>query len=187
MRTLILVKHSLPEIVPTAPASTWRLGDEGRRRCAVLAGRLATWQPATIIASEEPKAGETAALVAARLQLPWATAPGLHEHERDTVGFLDAEAWHAAVAAFFARPARLVLGSETAHQARHRFSGALDEVLSQHQQGTLVIVAHGTVISLYVAHQAGGDPFALWQRLGLPSFVVLTLPGHELVSVVEAV
>ena len=28
-------------------------------------------------------------------------------------------------------------------------------------------------------------PFALWRRLGLPSFAVLTLPGFDLLTVVE--
>jgi hypothetical protein len=48
-------------------------------------------------------------------------------------------------------------------------------------------VAHGTLISLYVARAAGVEPVPLWQRLGLPAFVVLALPARSLVAVVESV
>ncbi len=37
----------------------------------------------------------------------------------------------------------------------------------------VIIVSHGTVISLFVAAHAGTDGLALWKALGLPSFVVL--------------
>jgi hypothetical protein len=47
-------------------------------------------------------------------------------------------------------------------------------------------VAHDTVISLYVARIAGLEPAVLWKRLGLPSFVVLSLPDLELVEVAES-
>jgi hypothetical protein len=51
----------------------------------------------------------------------------------------------------------------------------------------VVVVAHGTVISLYVAGRTGAPPFGLWKRLGLPSFVVVTVPDGRVVSVVEVV
>ena len=40
MQTLILVKHSLPEIDPSVPANEWRLSCEGRRRARKLGERL---------------------------------------------------------------------------------------------------------------------------------------------------
>ncbi len=45
MPRLILVKHSLPEIVPALPANEWRLSEGGRPRCRVLAERLAAYSP----------------------------------------------------------------------------------------------------------------------------------------------
>lgn len=45
MRRLILVKHSLPQIVPGKPAPRWHLSDEGRRRGTLLADRLAIVAP----------------------------------------------------------------------------------------------------------------------------------------------
>jgi broad specificity phosphatase PhoE len=187
VRHLILVKHSLPEIVPAVPASRWLLSEEGRRRCTALADQLAAWRPAVIVTSREPKAAATAELVAARLQRPWEIAAGLHEHERDGVGFLEKREFEAAIAAFFGNPNILILGDETATQAHQRFTAAVETVLQRHERGNVVVVAHGTVISLYVAGRTGQSPWSLWQRLGLPSFVVVTVPDGRVVSVVEGV
>jgi hypothetical protein len=43
------------------------------------------------------------------------------------------------------------------------------------------------VIALFVAQHTRLPALPLWQRLGLPSFVVLTLPEFGLVEVVEDV
>jgi broad specificity phosphatase PhoE len=186
-RTLILVKHSQPALEPGVPAAQWHLSPEGRRRCGPLAEALTAYTPAGLVASREPKAQETAALVAARLDLPWRTAPDLHEHDRTGVGWLPEGELDRRVAAFFARPRDLVFGQETAAAALARFRAAVLDVLGASPEGTVVIVAHGTVITLFVAAGAGIDPFPFWQRLGLPSFVVLTLPDLTLVTTVAQV
>jgi predicted nucleic acid-binding protein len=45
----------------------------------------------------------------------------------------------------------------------------------------------GTVIALFAAARTGVEPLTLWQRLGLPSFVVLALPNMALTEIVEQV
>jgi broad specificity phosphatase PhoE len=90
-----------------------------------------------------------------------------------------AVAFEAAVARFFAHPAELLLGRETADEAHARFAGAVAAVMGRHRGETVAVVAHGTVITLFVARATGQEPFALWKRLGLPSFVVLAWPGLE--------
>lgn len=185
MRNLILVKHSLPEIVEHAPASAWRLSEEGQRRCYILADRLAPYAPGVLVTSAEPKAIETARIVGARLAKTVLVAAGLHEHDRTGVGYLGKDVFEATVARFFAHPDELVLGRETAEQAHRRFAQAVEGIIAAHAAGNLAIFAHGTVISLFVANAAGVAPFGLWQRLGLPSFVVLTLPELQLVEIVE--
>jgi broad specificity phosphatase PhoE len=187
MRTsLILVKHSLPEMVPGLPANRWHLAEVGRLRCQALAEHLAPYRPDVIVASTEPKAAETAELVAGALHKPWHIATDLHEHERSGVGWLDRAQFEAQVAEFFRRPDAPVFGGETADQAHARFAAAVAALMTaQYPARNLAVVAHGTVISLFVARLAGVEPFSLWSRLGLPSFVVLSLPEMELASVVE--
>ena len=187
MRHLILVKHSHPEIVTTVPAARWRLSDAGRRRCTALAECLAAYRPAAILASREPKAEETAQIAAECLGLRHTTAAGLHEHDRSNVGWSSEAAFEAAVARFFAHPSELVFGRETARQANARFAAAVDAVVAAHPHGNLVVVAHGTVITLLVAARTGAEPLLLWRRLGLPSFVVLALPDMAIMEIVEQI
>lgn len=180
---LVLVKHAAPAIDPGLPAHRWPLSRKGEARCVPLAERLAAFRPVVLATSPEPKARRTADVVAARLGLAAAIVEGLREHDRSEVPYLGDGEFEAMVARFFAHPTDLVFGRETAEFALSRFSAAVDGVLDRHPSGTMVIVAHGTVIALFVAARVGAEAFPLWRRLGLPSFVVLSRPG----SVVEEV
>jgi broad specificity phosphatase PhoE len=187
VRKLLLVKHSLPEIDPRVPSLGWRLSEEGCRRCLPLADELAIHQPAVVVASREPKATETARLVADRLGTPLEVAEGLHENDRSGFAFLPAEEWEAAFARFFARPDGVIIGTESAHQAHQRFAAAIERVLERYPEDTVAVVAHGTVIALFVSRAVGVEPFPLWRRLGLPSVVVMSLPELDLCEVVVEV
>jgi broad specificity phosphatase PhoE len=181
-RLLILVKHSLPEVLENAPACEWHLSQEGRYRAERLAERLSSYRPRLLVSSTEPKAEETAEIIAGRLKLTRHLVGDLHEHDRSQTGYLSQIEFERSVREFFASPDALVFGSETANAAHERFSKAVDQILSMHPEGTTVIVAHGTVISLFVANRIGISCFALWNELGLPSFVVLGLESGELIA-----
>ncbi len=175
MRHLILVRHAQPQIVIGVPAREWRLSDEGRAACLALAGRLAPFRPGALASSEEPKALETAQIVGDRLGVSVMPVAGLHEHERGPVRDLDQRRFEASVAAFFAHPQELVLGEETGEQARTRFTEAVEGIVRTHPGGDVVVVAHGTVITLYAAPRLGVRPFPLWQRLKMPDVIILPL------------
>jgi broad specificity phosphatase PhoE len=181
---LILVKHSQPQIDPLMPAREWHLSAEGRLRCQPLADKLAAYEPGVIVASTEPKATETAQIVAERLDKPFEVAEDLHEHNRSNVPFYSPQVFDAAIATFFQKPGELVFGRETALQAQERFSQAVEDVLEKYKDENVGIVAHGTVITLFVTAHAKIEPFAFWKRLGVPSFVVMGVPGLEVVEVV---
>jgi broad specificity phosphatase PhoE len=182
--TLILIRHSQSQPDPERPASQWPLTAEGRRRCAPLADRLATYAPDLIVTSRERKASETGSLVAARLGLPILVADGLHEHQREHVGWLSNPAFEQAVAAFFARPDELVFGEETAGQARARFEAARRGTIDMHPGQTVMMVTHGTVMTLFVAAHAGVAPLPFWSSLGMPAIVVMSLPDLRLLEVI---
>lgn len=138
--------------------------------------------------SPEPKAHETARLVAAALgALSVETLDELHEHDDRDAPFQDEAAFRATVREFFADPAEAVFGPETADEAHARFSAAVDALPVPSGGSANVVVAHGRVISLYVARRSGFEPYALWVRLGLPAFVVLDLPSRAVAEVVERV
>jgi len=184
MRKLILIRHSLPEIIPSRPANQWRLSGEGRLRCQWLAARLASYSIETLIASSEPKAQETAQLTADVLGIAWETVEGLHEHDRSSVPFFTSrEDFRAAVAELFGRPEELVFGAETADQAHARFTRAVARLLTE-RTGTLAIVTHGTVMTLFVTRATGLTPLPFWRQLEMPSYAVLSLPVFDLLELI---
>ena len=187
MRRLVLVKHAMPEIEPDKPASSWRLGELGRHRSDLLAARLRGFSPQAVWSSREPKAIETAETVASAFGIPASTLAGLEEHDRSNVPFFETmDEFERAVEHFFREPDRLVLGTETAEQALERFTIAIDQIISAGHADS-VVVTHGTVMTLYAARVAGVRQMCFWSRLGLPSFVVMTLPDMDIQSVADSV
>jgi broad specificity phosphatase PhoE len=178
---LILVKHSVPEIEESRPANTWKLSEEGRLRAQQLADQLEQFAPEVIVSSNEPKAKETAEILARRFQLEMQVLPVLHEHDRSNVPYFSHDAFQASIRDFFQKPDELVFGNETAHQAYTRFYQAVHSVLNEHRNRTVVIVTHGTVISLFVSRLTGSPDLELWNMLGLPSFVALELGSNTVI------
>ncbi len=177
MRCLVLVKHSTPALEPRVPPDRWRLSEIGRRRAAALADTLTGWNAASLYSSDEPKAIETAEIISSKLGLPVKVVPGFREHLRNGVPFMTDAKWRVVVLNAINRPDQLVLGSETVEEARRRFSDALTIAESMSPPGAMIIVSHGTVISMFIARLTGADPASMWERLGLPGLVVVTWPS----------
>lgn len=173
MTKLILVKHALPEIDAQVSSHRWVLSEEGRRRCDWLADELKAQGVSYLYASLEPKALETAALVALRTGLAIEPRAGLHENDRTGFGFVGQNELKRRFQVFFDQPARLTIGTETAEGAFQRFAAAVRDILSAARDQDTAIVTHGTVLALFVAHHNSIAPFDLWASLDLPSYVVV--------------
>lgn len=182
MPVLVLVKHSLPKIDPAVPSREWRLSEEGRVRSRILAGKLDQYDLDVVISSNEPKAIETAEILAGVLDIPVEVVEGLHEHERSNVGFLEKDHFEQSIARFFSRPAELVFGEETADAAYDRFSKAVYGLSDRFPQANVALVTHGTALSLFMSRTSGLEPFPTWKQLGLPSFIVLSRPGFGVIE-----
>ena len=179
MNSLILVRHSEPEIEPDKPASTWQLSESGRDKAELLAEELRGFSPASIWCSKEPKAIETAQILADALNVPVNVTDGLEEHHRDNVPYFPAQDdFEHAIEQFFLNPEQPVLGEETAQQALQRFTAAINRAIEATAADTAIIVTHGTVMTLYTASVSGVEPTGFWRSLETPSFVVLTPPEH---------
>lgn len=183
MSVLILVKHAIPEVDPAVPARKWRLSEEGRVGSRTLGEELDRFDLDLVVSSDEPKAVETAEIAAEALDVPIEIVEGLHEHERGNAGFLEKERFERSVERFFSRPADPVFGEETADQAHDRFSKAVNGLLDRFRCEKIAIVTHGTVLSLFVSRISDIEPFALWKRLSLPSWVALSRPDFRVVDV----
>lgn len=184
---LILVKHSLPVIDPEKPAHKWKLSPEGEKRCIPLAQQVAVYQPQLIFSSHEPKAIQTAGILAERLGLSSHLVDDLHEHERPEPGLLSPQDFEEKVKALFSNPITIAFGNESAAQAQARFHKAVINLIAQHPGKTILIVSHGTVISLFLQLVCQVEPFPLWKSLGLPSFIVLSMPDYQLETIVPSI
>lgn len=178
---LILVKHSLPEIDKTLPAREWKLSEEGRVRAEQLAEELRRFQPDVVISSNERKAKETAEIIGRLHQLKFHIAEDLREHDRGNVSPLSQDQFRASVQEFFEKPDELVFGQETAAQTHARFYRAVHSILNEYKNKTIVIISHGTVISLFVSRLTGSSDFELWNMLGLPSYIAMDLHSNTLI------
>ena len=187
MPHLLLVRHSQPEMIQGIPASQWHLSLEGIRRAGLLAGQLSAYDLHHIVSSIEPKAFETAQIIASSLGITTEIIPDLHEHVREDVTFSSRQEFLSAIEQLFTHPGVLVMGKETADQAYDRFSQAVGDILKSFPSQDLAIVSHGTVISLFVSRRCGIPPFEFWQRLGLPGYVVLSLPEMRSLPVLFSV
>jgi broad specificity phosphatase PhoE len=178
---LVLVKHAQPDIVEAAPAREWRLSAQGRVHAGYLAEELARFEPEVIVSSDEPKALETAEIIARKYDLDLQVVEALREHDRSNVPFLPHEAFQRSVQDFFQNADQLVFGRETANQAYTRFYRGVHSILTDHPDKTIVAVAHGTVIALFVARLTGHSDFDLWRMLGLPSYIAIDLESSTLI------
>ena len=185
MARLHLIKHAMPVKLAARPSREWVLGDEGRAAAARLAGRLGGDGIERFVSSTEPKARETAAIMAGALGVPCAPAEGLHEQEREGAPlFADPADFDAVMREFFARPGECVFGQESADQACARYEAALERIIAG-VDGALGVVSHGTVMTLFIARHNRVDAFELWRSLGLPSSAVLSLPDLRLLEVIQ--
>lgn len=171
--SLILVRHGRPAIDPDTPPTTWPLCPEGRAAVEALAEKLAAFRPVALATSPEPKARETADILAARLGLNVDVDPGLHEHKRRHLSFGTEADFREKIARIFASPNQPVGGIETADEACERLAGAL----ARHKGRPLVAVTHGTALSLYAGKLLDVDAHDLWRSLHMPDAFVFDAQG----------
>lgn len=184
MRQIILVKHAAPVVVPGKSSDQWPLSAPGKEAASALAGDLKAFAAAHIVTSIEPKAVETGQLIAAGLGITAQTHQGLHEHERRTVPHLRTSDFLSLMAQVFRRKDELVLGEETANAALQRFTAAMESVCAKHPQGNLIVVAHGTVIALFLESISQEDGYRIWREMGLPSYAVVETPPWQMLQIV---
>ena len=171
-RSVVLIRHAMPQIEENVPSALWKLTPEGAAAAARLAARLREFRLSQIATSPEPKAVGTAEAIASRLGLAIEIDEGFAEHSRKSIGFMPREEIEAGIAALFANPARLVFGDETADACFERFEAALARQVAK-GTGDVLAATHGTILSIYVSRTLHIDPMPFWRGLGLPCAVVL--------------
>ncbi len=185
---LILVKHSMPEIDRASPAREWRLSSDGKARCAWLARELLEFRPTVLRSSGEPKAAQTAEIVGSILGIAAACVDGLHENDRTDFPYIhEKNEFEQRFRDYFNNPDARLIGRESANEALARFRDAVSRIVEEHPGETVCVVAHGTVISLFVARYNNVSPFAIWKSLDpLPAYITVALPNYKIAGCANA-
>lgn len=151
---LLLVRHAHTAQVGS-DAKQWPLSERGRAEAVRLAA-WAGWRAVTyLVTSNEAKAMETGAIIAAMHPHLVVPPPVAAFAEVDRHGVFVAD-YEGAVAAFFAHPNASPHDWEPAAVARDRFAAAIDGVFAAYPDGTVAVVAHGLVLTLYLSTLANG-------------------------------
>lgn len=180
VKDVVLVRHAASCAERGRPAGAGRTARGVGTRTRALAERLKPLEVDLVVASAEARAVATGRDLAAHLQVPYTSAPHLHEHERGHVPLLEERAWQEAVRRSFRNPDVLVFGGETANEARRRFGAALERVLARADAERPAVVAHGSVMSLLVAEANAIDAFELWRSLAMPEALLVSWPDLTL-------
>ncbi len=183
MRSLILIRHSRVSFDSALPWHEWPLSREGRDEVSRLVSVVRQLAPRYIVSSTERKAIETAELLAPELGLRVECDNRLRENDRTGVPVLRPDELESVLRGFFARPNDVVMGRESADHALHRFSAGVDAAIAACSEGSVAVVSHGTVISLFAAAHNDLDALAFWRHLGMPGIVVLSIPEFRLIGV----
>ena len=188
MANLVLVKHSNSNHNAKQEPGAWVLTEDGVRRCKPLANHLQPYLPQRLFSSPMPKALQTAQNVSRELEeIPIVEILSLAEHSRrSNAPYGSVADFNSRMKRFFEAPDALTFGDETANQARDRFQRGIENAMAKANIAeNIVVIAHGTVMVMFAAHYNSVDPFDLWQRLKLPSMLVLDLPDFRISKVIE--
>ncbi|MFV2088598.1 histidine phosphatase family protein [Micromonospora sp. LOL_021] len=167
---LLLIRHAKTIQDPAVPAERWALDPEGIDQTRALAGdrdwnRLRHWY-----SSSELKAVATAR---ALTDNSIATDHGLVELRRG--GW--SEKYDDLVRRLFQeRHTAPAPGWESANAALGRFDAALRAIAARHRGEDVVVVSHGLVISLWLAHlnSTGEVDYREWKSMPFPALFVIS-------------
>ena len=156
MSTLVrYLTHPQVQIDPVTPVPSWGLSHDGRVRVQALVSAAWLQGTAQVVASAERKALETAAPIAAALNVQLEVREAMHENDRSATGFLPPHEFESVANQFFAEPNNSVRGWERARDAQARIVREAEIVLNRGRQGHVLFVGHGAVGTLLFSHYAG--------------------------------
>lgn len=139
------------------PITDWGLSEVGRAR--VRSGLSQPWlsEITSLWSSSERKAIDTAEILSGTLGLPILTLHDLGENDRSSTGYLPLAEFERTADAFFAEPDRSVRGWATARAEQSRILAAIETVRAHDPDGCPLVVSHGAVGALLLAHLLDRD------------------------------
>ena len=171
---VIFVRHAMPVVVPAVASTLWRLDEAAKDACVLLAYALPANLASSILSSGQPKADETATVIALRRGLEVVVDARLPE--TDEAGWVEAD-FRVVVAGYLR--GEVPAGWEPHDAVVKRFTETVDQALAALAPDLdLVLVTHGRAPSLYLAsigpivvaggRQSAFDLVPFWRSLTFP-------------------
>ena len=156
MRLVYFITHPDVVIDPAVPVPQWPLSSRGRERMKKLLAQPWMDSISSVYCSTEQKAIDGAEILAAHLSIGYEMIKELGEIDRSATGYLPEEEHTDTAKAFFAYPETSVRGWEKAVDAQRRIVRSIEGVIEGDKgEGSIAIVSHGGVGTLYLCHLKG--------------------------------
>ena len=173
MARLWYVSHPEVRIDASVPVPRWGLTDHGRARAEAMCAQPWMAQVERLISSDETKALELAAVVAAHRHLPIEVRPHTAETDRSATGFLPQADYDPVSHAWFASPEASPHGWESAAAVQRRIETALEDVLAGDRN--VMVAGHGGTGTLLWCRLAGQPIAAAHDQPGVGHYLTIDL------------
>ena len=181
MNRIIFLTHPEVAIDPSILVPDWGLSERGIERMHLFADRTRDIAWSRIFCSHERKAVEAAAIVAADRDRAPCVIEALGENDRASTGYLEKTAFEAHADRFFAHPHESIEGWERAIDAQRRIVAAVKRIDREAPfPGHLLILAHGGVGALLLAHLLGAPISRQYDQPGTGGGCFLAIHRHPL-------
>lgn len=175
---IVLVRHSKTTVEPKISPTQWTLSDEGREAAASLAGSPVFEGTEHIYSSLQPKAIETAGIVATSLHIPTTQEAGLAELTSVTNGFI--ADYPGTMHKLYTGELLRINDGETLEEALDRFNKAIEAIAAIHEEcGKIAVVSHANVLSLFSAQYSNQEAIDLHDSIAMPDVAVLDWDGSN--------
>ena len=166
--TLIFLRHAKTSVDKSIPIEDWTLTDEGFKHSKETAETGDFDKVDLIFTSSERKSVETAKPIAERIKKEIVQLSELGEIKRPNSEKITLEEYKELKRKIFEDFDYSEQGWETVNQALNRFSDAVEEIDTKYENKTILIVAHGTVMSLFFAKLQNklDELLSRWNKLG---------------------
>jgi len=183
---LIFLRHAETKKDKSIPVSQWVLTEEGEKNSKELINDQYLLDVDVIITSTEKKSFQTAKPLADKLNKEIIQIKDLSELNRDKGKLMTKEDYDKMKVKIFEDLNFTDFGWETCNHALERFRKAVEEIDKIYENKKILIVAHGTVMTLYFSYLQNSldNIFARWKSLGFCDYGIIK-DGKVVKDIVE--
>jgi broad specificity phosphatase PhoE len=161
----------------------WDLSEQGRAQAQALSAAPFWKNVSSLYVSNQSKAIEAAHIIVAEHHIDVIPLAGLAEVGRGPEVYTSAADYNSILEQFFTYPDRSVSGWESSGMALRRFENAVEQILSHRPQGSIAILSHGTILTLYTAKLDGELPaLARWRNIGFATVTTVDIDTMRIVQ-----